>query len=112
MIDREKEFRNAFYFSKRCAKSPLTPSYTIGYSRGNADKEPAKKVYDYILSLGEKSISFEEKLNLLYKFLEQAEQEERNKRMMGTDFYSNIMTYIRISKRQIDNGEPVQTRRR
>ena len=43
MIDKEKEYRNAFYFIKRWAKSPLTPSYTIGYSRGNADKEPAKK---------------------------------------------------------------------
>lgn len=43
MIDREKEFRNAFYFSKRWANSPLSPGYTRGYSAGNADRKPAKK---------------------------------------------------------------------
>ncbi|RSK53660.1 hypothetical protein [Bacillus canaveralius] len=112
MKNREKEFRNAFYFIKRWAKSPLTPSYTIGYSAGNAHREPAKKTYDYILLLGkDSSNNFEEKVNLLYTFLEKKDQEQ-GKGFMGTDFYRNLHSYIRRSRINIEKGEPVQTRRR
>ncbi|WP_177167149.1 hypothetical protein [Salinibacillus kushneri] len=111
LVDREKEFRNAFYFLKRQSKSPLTPSYTRGYSRGLADRKPAKKCYDYILSLGENPISFEEKVNLLDSFLERADHEQEEG-FMGTSFYRNLQSYIRRSKNNIDKGEPVQTRRR
>ncbi|WP_062231486.1 hypothetical protein [Fictibacillus sp. FJAT-27399] len=113
MIDREKEFRNAFYYLKRWSKSPLTPSYTIGYSRGLSDKEPAQKCFDYILKLGKDStISFEEKLNLLYEFLEKSNEEDKKRPLMGTDFYRNLQSYIRRSISSIEKGEPVQTRRR
>jgi len=113
LIDREKEFRNAFYFLKRWSKSPLTPSYTIGYSRGLGDREPAQNCYDYILSLGKDStISFEEKLNLLNMFLEKAIEEQREKPFMGSPFYCNIPSYIRISISNIEKGIPVQTRRK
>jgi hypothetical protein len=112
MIDREKEFRNAFYFLKRWAKSPLTPSYTRSYSAGNADREPARKTYDYILVLQDSSISFEEKLNLLYTFLEKANEEDRKRPFMGTDFYNKIQCYIRRSISDIEKGIPVQTRRK
>lgn len=113
MINREQEFRNAFYFLKRWSKSPLTPSYTIGYSRGLADREPAQRCYDYILLLGKDStISFEKKLNLLYTFLEKANEENRKRTMMGTAFYSILQSYIRSSIINIEKGEPVQTRRK
>ena len=113
MINREKEFRNAFYFLKRWAKSPLTSSYTIGYSRGLADREPAQRCYDYILLLGKDStISFEEKLNLLYTFLEKANEENRKRTVMSTAFYSILQSYIRSSIINIEKGEPVQTRRK
>ncbi|MGG0788276.1 hypothetical protein ABE132_05990 [Peribacillus simplex] len=112
MIDREKEFRNAFYFLKRWAKSPLTPSYTRGYSAGLGHREPAQKTYDYILFLGkDTSSSFEEKVNLLFTFLEK-EKAEQGKGVMGSPFYNNLMTYIRISTKNIEKGESVQTRRR
>lgn len=112
MIDREKEFRKAFYFLKRWAKSPLTPSYTRGYSAGNADKKPARKTYDYILLLdNDTSISFEKKLNLLNTFLEKAD-EEQDKGFMGTSFYRDLLSYIRRSISNIEKGEPVQTRRK
>ncbi|MCA1213861.1 hypothetical protein LC728_05625 [Bacillus amyloliquefaciens] len=112
MINREKEFRNAFYFMKRYVKSPLTPSYTRGYSAGLADKEPAKKIYDYILLLGnDSSKSFEEKVNLLVAYLEMAEQEEQGKHYMGTGFYRTLQSYIKRSRSNIEKGKPVQTRR-
>jgi hypothetical protein len=112
LIDREKEYRNAFYFLKRCAKSPLTPGYTIGYSAGLADEKPARKSYDYILLLGkDTSISFEEKLNMLNTFLEKA-NEEQCKGFMGTSFYRNLQSYIKRSISNIEKGEPVQTKRR
>lgn len=112
MIDREKEFKNAFYFLKRWAKSPLTPSYTRSYSAGNADREPAKKVYDYILSLQKSSTSFEEKVNLLNTFLEKADKEYGKRPFMGSAFYYNMRSYIRRSIKDIENGKHVQTRRK
>jgi hypothetical protein len=113
LIDKEKEYRNAFYFLKRWSKSPLTPSSTIGYGRGNADKEPAQKCYDYFISLSnDTSLSFQEKLDLIYKFLEKVNEEDKKKHMMGTHFYNNFQSYIRISFSNIEKGLPVQTRRR
>lgn len=112
MINKEAECRKAFYSMKRQSKSPLTPSYTRGYSAGLGDREPARKTYDYILLLGENtSINFEEKLSELYTFLENANEEERIKPMMGTSFYYNLQAYIRSSLRNIEKGEPVITSR-
>ncbi|MDL0428703.1 hypothetical protein ABEQ76_20620 [Bacillus velezensis] len=113
VVDRKREFRNAFFFMKRWAKAPLLPSYTIGYSRGNADKEPAKLIYEYILSLQENSsITFEKKVDLLDTFLEKANQEQRGTYVMGTGMYNNFRSYIRRSLKDIEDGIPVQTRKK
>lgn len=113
MIDREKEYRKAFYFLKRCSKSPLTPSYTRSYSAGLGDREPARKTYDYISLLSkDANNSFEEKINLLNIFLQKTEEEERNLPQMGSSFYSMLQSYIRRSKSNIEKGEPVQTKRK
>lgn len=112
MIDRETEFRNAFYFCKRWAKSPLTISYTFGYSSGLGDRDPAQKVHDYIGSLQRnKVINFEEKLNNLYKFLEESEKTERKMHHMDTVFYNNLIRYINRSKKDISEGKSVQKKR-
>ncbi len=111
MYDREKEFKNAFYFCKRWANSPLTPSYTYGYSRGNADKEPAQKVYNYILTLQyDKKIDFESKIEKLNEFLIELDKNQPQG-FFGTNFYSGLISYIRRSKVDIENERSVQTRR-
>ncbi|PFP29429.1 hypothetical protein COJ96_11030 [Bacillus sp. AFS073361] len=114
MLDKEKEYKNAFYFLKRWSKSPLTPSYTRGYSAGLADKEPAQKTYDYIMSLDrDTSISHQEKLNLLYKFLEKTDAEESKKAaVMTTSFYRNIQSHIKREISNVEKGVPAQTRRK
>ncbi|HDR7704618.1 TPA: hypothetical protein QCX91_002203 [Bacillus thuringiensis] len=115
MIDKErdKEFRKAFFFLKRYIKSPLGITYTHGYSRGSADIEPAKEAYAYVLQLQEESTSFEEKFNTLQDFLEKEYNERQEQRpSQNTGRYWDYIGYIKDSKRKIENGEPVQTRRK
>lgn len=111
-FNREREFRNAFYFLKRLAKSPSMPTYTHGYTAGYADKEPAKKIYDYILFLDQdKKKSFEEKVKQLDNFLENAEIEQRTRPFIGSSLYNSFRTYIKFSIKAIENGLPVQKKR-
>lgn len=108
----DKDYRKAFFFCKRWAKSPLTAGYTIGYSRGIADKEPAKIVYDYILFLqGEKIYDFKEKLDLLDSFLEKKDKEEDTETNFRSGFYKPIRHYINGTRINIKKGFPVQTKR-
>ncbi|WP_214482966.1 hypothetical protein [Bacillus sp. SM2101] len=110
--DKEMEFRKAFNFLKRSAKSPLTSSYTRGYTAGNAQREPSQKIYDYILELEkDASISFEEKISKLDIFLQKAEEEQRKKPLMGTPMNRDFRSYIKVTISNIEKGEPVQTRR-
>jgi hypothetical protein len=112
-MDKEKEYRKVFYFLKRWAKSPLTYTYTRGYSAGLADREPAKIIYDYILFLdGDTKILYEEKLHLLYEFGEKVDLEESNRPLMGTGFYRNILSHIKREITNVEKGLPVQTRRK
>lgn len=111
MIDKEREkmFKKAFSFVVRSMKRPLYDSYTWGYTRGYADKEPAQKAYDYLLKLKEdSSYSFEEKLDVFYSFLK-SEYEKSNK---SYSYYTQFLIYIPETKKQIDNGEPIQTKRK
>jgi hypothetical protein len=113
MNDKEKKYRKVFYFLKKWSESPLTPSYTNGYSRGRADREPAQKTYDYILSLDrDTSISFEEKLKSLYTFLEKTDEEERKRPLIGTGFYRNIQSHLKSEISNVEKGLPVRTRRK
>lgn len=113
MFNEEKEYKNAFKFIKRWCKSPSTPSYTKGYSAGNADREPAAKTYNHILELEkDNSISYKEKLIVLDDFLEEMNKEEKLNKMMSTPFYNNIKSYIKKSMKDVEVGTPVQTRRK
>ncbi|WP_130806526.1 hypothetical protein [Senegalia massiliensis] len=113
MDDKEKEYKKAFKFIKRWSKAPSTLSYTIGYSAGNGDKEPAAKTYKYVLELEkDNSISYKEKLIVLDDFLEEMNKEERLKKMMVTSYYNNIKRYIKKSMKDVEEGIPVQTRRK
>lgn len=62
--------------------------------------------------LQDSSISFEEKVNLLYTFLEKANEEDKKRPLMDTDFYNKIQNYIIRSISDIEKGKPVQTRRK
>ncbi|QWH11946.1 hypothetical protein EXW38_11480 [Bacillus mycoides] len=110
MIDKEREkmFKKAFSFVQRSMKRPLYDSYTRGYTRGYSDKEPAQKAYDYLVQLKEDtSYNFEEKLDIFYSFLE---KEYKNNE--GYSYYNQFLIYIPETKKQIENGEPIQTRRK
>lgn len=113
MINKEKEYKEAFKCIKRFSKSPSTPSYTRGYSAGNADKEPASKTYNYILELEKDTSSdYKKKLIILDDFLEEKNKEQKLKKMMGTDYYNIIRSYIKKSMKDVEEGRQVQTRRK
>lgn len=107
-----KEYSKAFFFCKRWAKSPSTSSYTKSYSRGNADKDPAKIVYEHIIYLQEnKLLNYKGKLDELDCFLENKDKLENEKTYFQTGFYRNLNQYIRAMKINIEKGLPVQTKR-
>lgn len=111
MLNREKQFRNSFFFIKRSAKSPTLPSYTYGYTAGLADKEPAVYVYNYILEMQTNKSSFEEKIASLEIYLHQRNKEEEQKEYKNTGFNNMILQLIKRAKEDINNGVPVQTKR-
>jgi hypothetical protein len=107
LIDKENEYKNAFNDLKKWSKHWTTPSAIRHSSAGNAMVEPAESAYVFILSQ-DKKISFEERLKLLYKFSEEENEKEKNRKLMKLDFYSQILTHIRRAINNIEKGEPVR----
>lgn len=110
MFEREKQFNNLFKTLRRWAKRPLYTSYTRGYTAGLGDREPARKTCEYISSLDDSSISIEEKISLIYSFLESKGKEQRSRPGMGSPYYNNLLIYIRQSLKNIEHEKPVQTK--
>lgn len=112
-MDKEKEYKKVFDVLKRMSKSPLTQSYTRGYSAGLGDRKPAKKTNDYILFLeGDTTSTYEEKLHSIYKFAEKEDVEASNRPLMGTSFYRKILSHIKRELTNVEKGLPVQTKRK
>lgn len=104
---REKEYRKLFYFMKRWSKSPSNLTYTHGYTRGGADIQPAKRIYEFILELdGNKNISYVQKILDLLEFTA-SEYEKDN----WNSFASGMKTEIRSQIKSIEKGNPSITKR-
>lgn len=107
LINKENEYKYALKFIEKWSKHWLTPSARRKYVGYASMKEPSTKTLEYIFTLDE-SMSIKDKLDSLYTFFEERDKEEKENWGMGSGFYSDLMSYIRASYKQIEKGEPVQ----
>jgi hypothetical protein len=107
MINEEEEYISTLKLIVKWSKHWVTPSARSKYSGAGEMKEPAQRTLDFIAKLDGVS-SYKERLDRLYVFLSEREQEEKQSQLMGTDFYFNLMSQIRTAFKQVEIGEPVQ----
>ncbi len=114
MYDKEKESREALKILKRWAKKPTSESYTRGYTAGNADREPAMEIYQFICELSsQRNINPEGKLDLIESYVEKGKNEYLKKpNTMGDGYYGQFHRWVLSFKKDLEYEIPIQALKR
>lgn len=106
MIVEEVEYRKVFMSHKKWVKHWLTNSAHRAHSSTLCMMEPAAKTLKFIESIDNKDRSYKEKIELLDKFYNEQDQNEKSSKSIGSGFYFERLQYNKKVICNILKGEP------
>jgi len=107
MIVDEVEYRKAFIYERKWAKHWLTRSAHRAHSSTLCMMEPAAKTLRFIESIDNKDKSYKEKIELLDRFYDEQDHNERSSKSMGSSYYFDCLQFNKRVCSNILKGEPV-----
>lgn len=107
MIVDEVEYRKTFMFHRRWAKHWLTLSAHRAHSSTLNMKEPAVKTLKFIELIDNKDKSYKEKIELLDRFYDEQDHNEKSSKSMGSSYYFDGLQFNKRAYSNIVKGEPV-----
>lgn len=107
MIVEEVEYKRAFMFHKRWVKHWLTYSAHRAHSSTLCMMEPAAKIFEFIELINNKDKTYKEKIELLDRFYNEQDHNEKNSKSMGSSYYFDCLQFNKKVFSSIVKGEPV-----
>lgn len=107
MIVEEVEYGKSFKLHRKWAKHWITNSAHRAHSSTLCMKKPAAKTLEFIELIDNKEKSYKRKIELLDKFYNEQDYNEKNCECMESDYYFQCLQFNEKVFSNVEKGEPV-----